>query len=465
MSRILLVSSNTANEPFSVYPLGMACVASAAVSAGHVVEQFDCLEKGEKAVELLLARISRFKPDLVGISVRNIDNVDSMALEDNWYLEKVKQLVQRIKAHDSAPVVMGGSAFSIMPHRILDYTGADYGIAGEGETALCDLADELIRGEEPARIIYGNDTPITTTGFSAPLYEKGLADFYLSESGMLNYQTKRGCPHQCNYCSYPAIEGSAFRRQEPGFVAENLKRMEKEHGVDTVFFTDSVFNDSSGHCIQVAEEMIRQGCNIRWAAYFRPCSTTEEELALFKAAGLYAMEVGSDAACDTTLRGINKSFSFEDVLAFNDISVRQEIPSAHFFMFGGPNETKQTVIQGLENIDRLTGCAVFAFSGIRILPRTGIREIAVRQGIISETDSLIKPSYYCSPLVDKQEMETLITRAFDKRKDRIFPPEKGQARLKALHLFGFKGLLWDMLVSFAGDRTKKAKGAKHARQI
>ena len=86
----------------------------------------------------------------------------------------------------------------------------------------------------------------------------------------------------------------------------------------------------------------------------------------------------------------------------------------------------------------------FVFSGIRVLPRTGIHKIAVREGVLSKDNNLLKPSYYISPSVDKVWMDNAVEKAFHKRKDRFFPPEEGQMRMRALKIFGFKGLLWDM---------------------
>jgi len=43
MSRIFLISSNTALDPYPVYPVGMAIIASALAAAGHEVLQFDML--------------------------------------------------------------------------------------------------------------------------------------------------------------------------------------------------------------------------------------------------------------------------------------------------------------------------------------------------------------------------------------------------------------------------------------
>jgi lipid biosynthesis B12-binding/radical SAM protein len=448
MSRILLISSNIIREPFPVYPLGMAIIASSLNAAGHIVEQYDFLKSCDDTTgKDILKIISKFAPDFIGISIRNIDNVDSLATSDNWYLKHVNILVKSIKQNTNIPVIIGGPAFSIMPEKILEITDADYGIAGEGEITLVKLIADLSDGKSPQKITYFNEKLIDGCDFVVPLYTKELASYYIDKSGMLNYQTKRGCPHGCNYCSYPVIEGRKFRKQEPGFVADNLKRLKNDFDFDTLFFTDSVFNDSNGHYLEVAEEMVRQECNIKWAGYFRPDKISDSELKLLKKSGLYAMEVGSDAACDTTLKGINKSFLFEDVLEFNRQTTKHEIPAANFFMFGGPGESKKTVDESLNNIEKLEKCVVFIFSGIRILPQTGIRDIAITDGIISREDDLLKPVYYISPLIDKKEMEGSIIESFGKRKDRIFPPEKGQIRSNVMHTFGFKGLIWDMLLT------------------
>ncbi|MCG2752925.1 MAG: radical SAM protein [Desulfobacteraceae bacterium] len=272
---------------------------------------------------------------------------------------------------------------------------------------------------------------------------------------MLNYQTKRGCPFECNYCAYPLIEGRQFRMQDPGFVVQNIMEIKRKFDVHSVFFTDSVFNDSQNQYLEIAEELLRQKCEIKWAAYFRPSKIAPDELQLLKKSGLYAMEIGSDAACDTTLQGIGKSFHFESILALNEACVEAEIACAHFFMFGGPGETDQTIAESLKNIEKLNKCVVFGFSGIRILPGTGIQKIAIDEKIIDKDECLLKPCYYVSPLVEKQKMETDILLAFKKRKEWLFPPSEGEIRMRTLQLFGFKGLIWDMLINFSNTNFKK----------
>ena len=73
---------------------------------------------------------------------------------------------------------------------------------------------------------------------------------------------------------------------------------------------------------------------------------------------------------------------------------------------------------------------------------------AIAEGVLSRAESLIEPAYYFSPQIDEEVMNRMIADAFNGRRDRIFPPGDGQKRLKVLHNFGYRGLLWDHLVRF-----------------
>jgi len=454
MSRVLLISANRTVDPYPVYPLGMAVIAASLETAGHTVRQADlafCAHEGDQAV---VREIQAFEPDFIGVSVRNIDTVDSFASQQTWYIESVKTLVATIKNVSTRPVILGGPAFSIMPEQILDYCGADHGIVGEGEALLCGLIRDLENKEKPQRILWPSPVPVNLDRAPLPTYDPALAAYYIDQSGMLNYQTKRGCPHTCNYCSYPVIEGRTIRYQDPEHVVENLIRLQKTCGTDTVFFTDAVFNDGADRYMEIAEWMIRKECRMRWAAYFRPRKMADRDMRLLKQSGLYAIELGSDGAGDTVLEAMGKTFDFDTVASMNQLCIREQVPCAHFFMFGGPGETRETVLEGIENINRLDHCVVFVFSGIRILPDTGIRDIAVRQGVIHKEDSLFKPVYYHSPAIDKDWMNQTLKQAFKRRRDRFFPPEEGNMKMRALKLFGFKGLLWDMAVDAPKARPR-----------
>jgi len=456
MSKVLLISSNLFTSPYHVYPLGMAVIASALTEKGHIVKQFDSIA-GDNLDDRLKKNLMEFSPDFVGISVRNIDNVDSLSHDVSWCLYNEKHLVSIIRQCTNAPIILGGAAFSALPEEILDYAGADYGVVGEGERVICDLIDTLENGHSTPKILHASGTPLNGVEMCSPLWKKDLIEFYITQSGMVNLQTKRGCPYNCSYCIYPSLEGKRFRFREPEAVIDDLERLQAIYNVDTVFFTDSVFNDPDNHYLELAEKIILSGLKIRWAGYFRPKGIGFNELLQLKRSGLYAMEVGTDAGCDETLSSLKKGFHFKDVIEFNSACVKAEIPNAHFFIFGGPGETEKTLNEGLKNIGLLKKSVVFAYSGARILPGTDLYCRAITEGLLSEKTSLLRPVYYFSPYIDIETMNRTIKKESTDHRGFIFPPDKGKMMISAMNTLGQKGLLWDKMISFSKDESGRKR--------
>ncbi len=448
MKRILLVSSNTCGDPSPVYPIGLSVIAASLAAAGHRVEQFDFLVAGE-SFEAFRGRIHEFDPDFVCISFRNLDNCDSRS--PCGYTGTVKRLVDAVRRVTEAPVIMGGAGFSLVPEEMLALSGADYGIVGEGERLVRELIRDLSEGVLPPSRLLRNDRLLSGGEIPSPLYNGEMTRYYMEQGGMCNLQTKRGCPYRCAYCTYPSLEGNRFRCREPGAVADEIERAGADHGVDSFFFTDSIFNDREDHYLSVAEEILRRRLSVKWCCYVRPEGIGRKEIALLKRAGLYAAELGTDAASDATLAALGKGFRFADVLEVNRAFVAERLPCAHFVMFGGPGETAGTVTEGLENLKELENTVVFAYSGIRILPGTALHARAVAEGILLPGSPLTEPVYYRSPGIDPEVMDAMIAGSFRGNRGRFFPPSEGTERLAIMHTFGYRGLLWNQLIRYPGE--------------
>ena len=433
----LIVSANQVVTPYPVYPLGAACLVAALKNKGHKVAHFDVLADG--GLSHLTETLQGGSFGLIGVSIRNLDTVDSAA--PNQFLTEIVETVQIIRRTVDAKIVLGGPAFSIMPEQLMGLLGADYGVVGEGEVLLPWLAGELAAGRDPEEKIFYSDPSI---GLWQPSdLTKSTAEYYLKHGGMLNVQTKRGCPHTCGYCSYPNIEGKKIRYRDPDEVAEEVIHLRDHSGAKYIFFADSYFNDHEGRYLKIAEALIKKGSNIPWCAFFRPENIGRGELQLLKRSGLAAMELGTDAGCDITLAGIGKNFSFDGVLQVHENVIKEEIPCAHFIMFGGPEEDENTLREGLLNIEKLDKSVVFAFAGIRIFPNTVIYDRAIADGIISSEQSLLEPVFYYSPKISRENIVSGIRNSFGSRMDRIYPCHEFEDRIATLHKMGLVGPLWD----------------------
>jgi lipid biosynthesis B12-binding/radical SAM protein len=448
--RVLLISANVTLSPYPIYPLGVSMVAAALVKAGHSVQQSDFLMQNT-SLEAIGNEVRQFNPDLIGISIRNIDNVNLM--NEQYYIQNVRKIVSTIRKITEVKILLGGAGFSLIPDLILQETGADYGIIGEGEKLAVEFANNAEQGIYPQERLIGPASLLPGGLIKSALYDEQLVEFYLHSGNIASIQTKRGCAYKCVYCTYPLLEGTELRRREAREVVDDIELLRDKHKTKYIFFVDSVFNDDEGAYLDVVDEMLRRDISIPWTGFIKPGGLTDEIVERMKKTGFAAAEVGADAACDTTLKKMGKNFSFQDVVECNDLFARHGVATSHFFMFGGPGETEETVHEGIRNILGLQKCVSFIFMGIRILPDTPLARIAINENIISASDGLLKPTYYISPALDKKWLEETLTHAFAGERRCLFPPDSMETSLRMLHKLGYNGPLWDMLIS--GERTRK----------
>lgn len=144
--RVLLVSANREHIPDPIFPLGLAYVAAAVRRANHEVAVAD-LCFGRRPLDTLRRTIRAFRPDAVGLSLRNVDNAAWPRTTD--YLDWHRQVITTVKHSCDAPVILGGSGFSILPDEYLQTLGGDWGIRGEAEGDFVSLLGALANDLDP----------------------------------------------------------------------------------------------------------------------------------------------------------------------------------------------------------------------------------------------------------------------------------------------------------------------------
>ena len=449
--KFLLISANTCTEPYPVYPLALNYLSAALRNEfnGMEIAIYDVNIQGAEGLESF---VSEFGPDFTGISLRNIDNVNLYNSKN--FINDYKELVKTVKNSSGSVVIAGGAGFSIYPEKLFAYLGCDFGVCGEGESTLVELVKVLRSGGDVSKIeglVHLHDGRVVvnkrTNYFNGISFELNdtLTDFYWKSSGMMNIQTKRGCPYRCVYCSYPVIEGKKVRMLDPVSVVDTVKRS-VEKGFDYFFFTDSVFNMNPDYNRNFAELMIKSGVNVKWGAYFRPAGTTFEDLELYKRSGLTHIEFGTESFSDRVLKSYGKEFSFSDIKNYTEMCRELKIYNAHFLILGGYGETEDTLTETFERSKELPWTVFFPFIGMRIYPHTPLYKICLDEGVISPDDDLMQSKYYLAKGVALSN-EKLKASALATGRRWVFPDEDHSAVLKRMKSRGRRGPLWEFLIS------------------
>ena len=447
--KLLLISANTLTAPYPVYPLGLDYVAEA-VSPPHQVKIVDLnhLDTTGKLVQAITA----YMPEVIGVALRNIDNTDTS--DPQGFIGYYRHLIETIRGTSKAPIVLGGSGFTIFPSEMMTALDADFGIIGEGER-LKELLDALERQQDTSRlpgVISKNcDAPIPEPwdrSFSRQIdATHPHLPYYISRGGMLNLQTKRGCSFNCIYCTYPHIEGHQLRPIPPQEVAQTAVDLQHA-GAKYLFITDSAFNVDYTHSLAVGEAFKAAGLSIPWGAFFAPTMPPEGYFQRLAAAGLSHVEFGTESMSDTMLKNYRKPFRKKHVLAAHDAALEAGLYVAHYFLLGGPGEDPESLNETLTNIDKLKKTVLFFFCGIRIYPHTALYDIALESGQISASQDLLEPVFFQSDAISSQEIIRQVKMRANARPNWIIGAGGDDtAQLVAqLYARGHTGPLWEHLI-------------------
>jgi len=411
--KALLVSVETERLGMTVLPLGLGMVAAAARRAGHDVELLN-VPAGAIPAESVTEAVTRFRPDVVGFSVRNVD--DQNMQSPRFLLPLVAEAVAACRVQTDAPVVVGGAGYSIFPRQTLAYLGADLGVRGEGEAAFPEILRRLEAGDDVAGLP-GVDVAGRAAGPPpAPTRNLDLLPFPDETTWrsvdpgdpelLLPVQSRRGCPLDCSYCSTASIEGRPIRFRSPAAVATHLARL-CEAGFFRFYFVDNVFNLPPGYSLSLCREIAALRLPIRWRCILYPYALDGELADAMAEAGCTEASLGFESGSVAVLVAMNKRFRPGDVRTVSEALARRGIRRNGFLLLGGPGETRETIEESLAFADSLRLESLKITAGIRVYPGTPLAAQAVADGLISPGDDLLYPRFYLAPGV-REELSRLL---------------------------------------------------------
>ncbi len=381
-------------------PIGLDYIAGCTTQAGIATDILDlCLSaEPHKTME---DYFSTHTTQLVGVSFRNVD--DCFWPSAAWFVPGLKDTISTIRSMTDAPIVIGGVGYSIFSEPILKYTGADFGIRGDGETATVQLIHQLQKGgnfSEVPGLIWQKDGKISSNSPSwpEPISLSTARDFvdnrsYFNKGGQCGLETKRGCNRQCIYCADPLAKGTALRLRNPSEIVQEVQSLLSQ-GIDVLHFCDSEFNVPRSHAYAICEEFIRHslGKKIRWYTYMSP-TPFDRDLALQMArAGCVGIDFTGDSACSAMLKTYQQMHNKDDLASAVRLCRSNNIAVMTDLLLGGPGETPETVRETIEFIKKIDPDCAGAALGVRIYPNTAMEKIIIRESR-NDTDSHIHRKY------------------------------------------------------------------------
>jgi anaerobic magnesium-protoporphyrin IX monomethyl ester cyclase len=296
-------------------PLGILYLASYLRKETNDVEIKALDGYHEKSINVVLNKITHFRPDVLGISL-----VTQAATGAREIIRQVREKIHTLF------IVAGGPHPTIFPGELLKRPGADAVVMGEGEITfsrliLClkenknyhDLAGLAVKQEGKIKINKKRD--LIRDLDEIPFPARDLLDIkaypgyhYKKSSWDTSFLSGRGCPYKCVYCSNPVwkYQKPWIRLRSPRNIASELEEVKSRYGVDEFYDQTDLFNGSLKWAKEVCDEYIHRNLNINWKVQMTAKNIDEELAAKMAASGCWLALVGVETGNDRTSRGINK---------------------------------------------------------------------------------------------------------------------------------------------------------------
>jgi len=214
---------------------------------------------------------------------------------------------QALRAYDLAdayeslgvPVILGGIHPSAMPDEALKHCSAV--CRGDAESTLPRALNDLAAGRMERIYDWAKlpEAPIATP-------RKDLLD--PSQYLVFNpIQTTRGCPHDCAFCTTPAVFGRRYRQRAIEDILEEISTARQRFGTRVFIFADENVAGNHKWAMRLFEAL--RPLKIRWASQCDIMISQDDKLlAAMRDSGCIGVILGLESPRADTLRAAGKRY-------------------------------------------------------------------------------------------------------------------------------------------------------------
>ncbi len=240
------------------------------------------------------------------------------------------ELISMLKKHNpNIKIVCGGFGPTFYPKEYLK-SGSDYIIRGEGEKAICLLANCINENKVPYdvenvgflnennELILNSMERLNENLDSLPFPSRDTMDVVLNKKSTVNMVTSRGCSGNCEFCSvisfFRLSDGKVWRTRSIKNIVDEIEMLSKQ-GVKYIKMVDDSFVDGirdEQWCKDFADEIERRNIKVKLRGQIRADKVSDSILYNLKRAGFFSFACGIENGSQTALTRMNKKATLEE---------------------------------------------------------------------------------------------------------------------------------------------------------
>ncbi|HLC23224.1 MAG TPA: radical SAM protein [Dehalococcoidia bacterium] len=335
---VKMMSQHAGKSP----PLGLSYIASVLLRAEYDISARDFNIVGFHP-HLLRRILERESPSILGISAHT-----------ETYLSGLKIAEFAKEVNPEITVVMGGTHPTVMYQEVASEKSVDVVVRGEGEYAMLELANCLIRNKGSLAEIKGiayrdkgvvkntPERPFIKDLDELPFPARGLFPLPLYQSPSSVLLSRGGCPFNCYFCAVNNIWKGSRRFRKPEKVVEEILHIYEHEQAQEINFSDDTFTLDRGRVIELCG-LLKKALRLDWLCSTRVDLVDRELLKEMHEAGCYDIQYGIEAGSQKILDSIGKKMKLEQVRDAVRATLDAGIEVTCSFMFPHPEDTEETI--------------------------------------------------------------------------------------------------------------------------
>ncbi len=350
------------------------------------------------------------------INSKQIDVICTGGMSLHFYqINALLEAAKKIKPE--IITVVGGAIITSDPRLALENMQIDYGIIGEGEETMAELADALCNERDVNKVkglaFFDEKNNLITTEHRGPIsdldalpipdyegFEYGYLvnmfsptthKFYytvLDEVRPANIITSRSCPFNCTFCYHPL--GKKYRQRSLDNVFREIDYLVERYNITLLLVMDELFSINKERMYEFAERIKKY--NIKWIPQLRVSDVDEKVLKALKDSGVYLISYGIESLSDKILKSMQKKITKAQIEKALKLTRDAKIAIQGNILFGDPEETEETIKESIEWwLNHLE--YGLNLSMIVTLPDASIYRYAIANGLIKDKFKYMKDGF------------------------------------------------------------------------
>lgn len=335
------------------YPYWLAYCVGVCENKGFECKLIDCITKNY-TVEDTINEVKLFNPDYIMAEITT-----PTCTYDYNTINSIKKACPDVK------IIIGGTHATILPDEVLnDCSGIDYVVRQEYDFTVPELMNSedlsLVKGisyrvekeDGTLEIKHTEDREpldnLDELPYVSKVYQKYLNfedyAYAFAQKPMIQIVSSRGCPNQCNFCSYPStMGGRLYRTRSIKDLADEFEYILKElPEIKEIFIEDDTFTVDQKRVIDFCDEIISRGLKPIWSCNTR-VDLKYETMKKMKDSGCRLLVCGYESGNQDVLDEIKKGITLEQSKAFAENARKLDLKVFGCFMIGLTGDNLETI--------------------------------------------------------------------------------------------------------------------------